>query len=120
MPSGFFLKKKPPPILLARARLLWFRSKIRTFASTLTQESRWHAIRIVLLETGVLVKTTQFADLNSWPYTCPDPKDASFLAPTHKAGAWLVTGNLKHLAEAVRNRVVVLSPIDSWSYLVGD
>jgi len=28
MPSGFFLKKKPPPMLLARARLLWFRSKI--------------------------------------------------------------------------------------------
>ena len=27
MPSGFFLKEKPPRTLFARARLLWFRSK---------------------------------------------------------------------------------------------
>jgi hypothetical protein len=28
MPSGFFLKEKPPRTLFARARLLWFRSKL--------------------------------------------------------------------------------------------
>ena len=29
MPSGFFLKKNPPRTILARARLLWFRSMQR-------------------------------------------------------------------------------------------
>jgi hypothetical protein len=28
MPSGFFLKEKPPRTLFARARLLWFRSSL--------------------------------------------------------------------------------------------
>jgi hypothetical protein len=29
MPSGFFLRKEPPRVLSAGARLLWFRSKAR-------------------------------------------------------------------------------------------
>ena len=37
-----------------------------------------------------------------------------FLALAHVAGAWLVTGNLKHFPEAVRNDVRVLSPGGYW------
>jgi putative PIN family toxin of toxin-antitoxin system len=47
-----------------------------------------------------------------WPYPVPDPKDAPFLALAHAAGAWLVTGNLKHFPESGRNGVTVLSPAD--------
>lgn len=59
-------------------------------------------------------------DSNSWPYACPDPKDTSFLALAHAAGAWLVTGNLKHFPEAARNGVTVLSPADYLAHLTGD
>ena len=50
----------------------------------------------------------------------PDPKDAPFLALAHTAGAWLVTGNLKHFPEPLRNGVTVLSPADYLTHLVGD
>lgn len=45
-----------------------------------------------------------------WPHPVPDSKDSAFLALACAAGAWLVTGNLKHFPEAVRNGVRVLSP----------
>lgn len=48
----------------------------------------------------------------AWPIVCPDPKDATFLALACTAGAWLVTGNLKHFPEVVRNGVTVISPAD--------
>jgi hypothetical protein len=35
-----------------------------------------------------------------------------FLALAHAAGAWLVTGNLKHFPVAVRNGVTVISPAE--------
>ena len=47
----------------------------------------------------------------------PDPKDIPFLAIAHMAGAWLVTGNLKHFPEAARNDVTVLSPADYLHHL---
>jgi predicted nucleic acid-binding protein len=47
-----------------------------------------------------------------WPIACPDPKDAPFLALAHTAGAWLVTGNLKHFPEEAWRGVTVLSPAD--------
>ena len=47
-----------------------------------------------------------------WQRTVPDPSDAVFLALAHAAGAWLVTGNLKHFPAAIRNGVTVLSPAD--------
>jgi len=62
----------------------------------------------------------QLPDSNFWPYACPDPKDTPFLALAHAAGAWLVTGNLKHFPEGVRNGVTVLSPTDYLAHLVGD
>jgi putative PIN family toxin of toxin-antitoxin system len=55
-----------------------------------------------------------------WPYMCPDPKDTPFIALAHAAGAWLVTGNLKHFPEAARNRVTVVSPADYLAHLAGD
>ncbi len=45
-----------------------------------------------------------------WPHNLPDPKDAVFLALAHAAGAWLVTGNLKHFPKAARHGVIVASP----------
>jgi len=59
-------------------------------------------------------------DPKSWLYESPDPKDAPFIALAHAAGAWLVTGNLKHFPEASRNGVTVLSPANYLAHLVGD
>ena len=50
----------------------------------------------------------------------PDPKDMPFLALAHMAGAWLVTGNLKHFPETVRNGVTVLSPSEYLTHLGED
>lgn len=47
----------------------------------------------------------------------PDPKDVPFLAIAQMAGAWLVTGNLKHFPETLRNDVRVLSPADYLNHL---
>jgi putative PIN family toxin of toxin-antitoxin system len=58
-------------------------------------------------------------DSDLWPYPCPDSQDTPFLAVAHAAGAWLVTGNLKHFPESVRNGVNVLSPADYLAHLVG-
>lgn len=54
--------------------------------------------------------STRFPDSAFWPHPCPDPKDTPFIALAHAAGAWLVTGNLKHFPETVRNGVTVISP----------
>jgi putative PIN family toxin of toxin-antitoxin system len=54
-----------------------------------------------------------------WPHASPDPKDTPFLALAHAAGAWLVTGNLKHFPEAFRNGVTVISPADYLAHLTG-
>lgn len=45
-----------------------------------------------------------------WPYSGPDRADLPFLALAHSAGAWLVTGNLKHFPAKIRKGVVVVSP----------
>jgi putative PIN family toxin of toxin-antitoxin system len=64
-------------------------------------------------------ESMQLPDPDSWPFACPDPTDAPFLALAHAAGAWLVTGNLKHFPETARNGVNVLSPADYLAHLVG-
>jgi putative PIN family toxin of toxin-antitoxin system len=53
-----------------------------------------------------------------WPYAGPDPKDIPFLALAHSAGAWLVTGNLRHFLEETRGGVTVISPTDYLAYLM--
>jgi putative PIN family toxin of toxin-antitoxin system len=47
----------------------------------------------------------------------PDPKDIPFLALAETAGAWLITGNLKHFPETIRKNVRVLSPADYLNHL---
>ncbi|HEY4381199.1 MAG TPA: putative toxin-antitoxin system toxin component, PIN family [Acidobacteriaceae bacterium] len=56
--------------------------------------------------------TLHLPDPQPWPYSIPDPKDATFLALAHSSGAWLVTGNLKHFPEKARSGVTVISPAD--------
>lgn len=55
-------------------------------------------------------ESLQLPDPPKWPHALPDPKDAPFLALSKAAGAWLVTGNLKHFPRAARRGVTVLSP----------
>jgi len=45
-----------------------------------------------------------------WPISCPDAKDAPFLALAQVSGAWLVTENLKHFPESACDGVRVISP----------
>lgn len=45
-----------------------------------------------------------------WPLPLPDPKDAVFLALAKAAGAALVTGNLKHFPDDLRQGVQVYAP----------
>jgi uncharacterized protein len=65
----------------------------------------------------LIEESLQLPDPTAWPKPGPDPKDLPFLALAHEAGAWLVTGNLKHFPEAVRNGVRVLSPADYLAHL---
>jgi predicted nucleic acid-binding protein len=66
----------------------------------------------------LIEESLHLPDPATWP-TLPgaDPKDIPFLAVAHRAGAWLVTGNLKHFPEAARSGVQVLSPADYLSHL---
>jgi uncharacterized protein len=47
-----------------------------------------------------------------WHSPGPDPKDAVFLALAHAAGAWLVTGNLRHFPAKIRGGVRAVSPAE--------
>jgi putative PIN family toxin of toxin-antitoxin system len=59
------------------------------------------------------------ADIESHPGSnLPDSKDKPFLALAHDAGAWLVTGNLKHFPRLERKNVTVLSPADYLMHLL--
>jgi uncharacterized protein len=60
----------------------------------------------------LIEESLQLADPAPWAYTGPDPSDMPFLALAKIAGAWLVTGNLKHFPHSIRNGVTVLSPSD--------
>lgn len=55
-----------------------------------------------------------------WPHAGPDPKDLPLLALAHVAGAWLVTGNLRHFPERIRSGVTVLSPASYLAHLAGN
>lgn len=65
-------------------------------------------------------ESMRLPDPDSWHFACPGPKDTSFLALAHSAGAWLVTGNLKHFPVPIRNGVKVLSPADYLAHLIGE
>lgn len=63
-------------------------------------------------------ESLRLPDPGAWPHPGPDPKDLPSLALAHAAGAWLVTGNLKHFPANIRNGVTVLSPADYLAHLV--
>jgi len=66
----------------------------------------------------LIEESLQLPDPEAWPHEGPDPKDLPFLALAHAAGAWLVTGNLKHFPASIRHGVAVLSPGDYLAHLV--
>jgi putative PIN family toxin of toxin-antitoxin system len=68
----------------------------------------------------LIEESMRLPDPQSWPHICPDPKDTPFIALAHAAGAWLVTGNLKHFPKAIRNGVTVVLPADYLATLAGD
>jgi uncharacterized protein len=65
----------------------------------------------------LIEESLQLPDPAARPFGVPDPKDMPFLALAHIAGAWLVTGNLKHFPRAICNRVRVISPADYLAHL---
>ena len=68
----------------------------------------------------LIEESMRLPDPSSWLYICPDPKDTPFIALAHAAGAWLVTGNLKHFPKPVRNGVTVVSPAYYLTHLAGE
>jgi putative PIN family toxin of toxin-antitoxin system len=68
----------------------------------------------------LIEESMRLPDPVSWPSVCPDPKDTPFLALAHTAGAWLVTGNLKHFPEPVRHGVTVVSPAAYLALFAGE
>lgn len=60
----------------------------------------------------LIEESLRLPEPQAWTHPSPDPKDAPFLALAHAAGAWLVTGNLRHFPELARNGVTVLSPAE--------
>jgi putative PIN family toxin of toxin-antitoxin system len=67
----------------------------------------------------MIEESLRLPEPRTWPHPVPDSKDSVFLALAHAAGAWLVTGNLKHFPEAARNGVSVLSPTAYLAHLMG-
>lgn len=66
----------------------------------------------------LIEESLHLPDPAAWRATpSPDPKDIPFLAVAYTAGAWLVTGNLKHFPEASRHGITVLSPADYLNHL---
>jgi predicted nucleic acid-binding protein len=59
---------------------------------------------------GLIEMSMQLTDPAPWPLELPDASDSVFLALAHSAGAWLVTGNLKHFPKSARRGVTVISP----------
>jgi putative PIN family toxin of toxin-antitoxin system len=67
----------------------------------------------------LIEESLMLPDPGSWPHSGPDPKDIPMLALAHSAGAWLVTGNLKHFPEPIREGVTVIPPTLFLAHLSG-
>lgn len=52
-----------------------------------------------------------------WSFELPDSRDIPFISLAHAAGAWLVTGNMRHFPEQARNGTIVVSPKDYLAHL---
>jgi len=68
---------------------------------------------------SLIEESLQLGDAELSLLTCPDPEDMPFLALAQSAGAWLISGNLKHFPESIRNGVTVISPADYLAHLQG-
>ena len=55
----------------------------------------------------------------AWVTEAPDRTDLSFLGLAHVSGSWLVTGNVKHFPQSLRNGVQVITPTDYLNHLQG-
>lgn len=58
----------------------------------------------------LIEESLRMAEPLPWPFPGPDPADLPFLSAASASGAWLVTGNLKHFPESIRQGVTVVSP----------
>jgi putative PIN family toxin of toxin-antitoxin system len=58
----------------------------------------------------LIAESLQLPEPAAWPLELPDVADSVFLGLAHSAGAWLVTGNLKHFPKSARRGVTVISP----------
>lgn len=67
----------------------------------------------------LIAESLELPDPTDWAHPLPDSKNATFLALAHEAGAWLVTGNLRHFPKEARSGVTVLSPVDYLRRLQG-
>jgi uncharacterized protein len=65
----------------------------------------------------LVAESLHLPDPAQWAHPLPDPKDSPFLALASAAGAWLVTGNLRHFPKAARSGVSVLSPAEYLAHL---
>jgi predicted nucleic acid-binding protein len=68
----------------------------------------------------LIEESLRLPDPVALPNPGPDPNDMPFLSLAHEAGAWLVTGNLKHFPEDLRDGVRVLSPAEYLAHLKVD
>jgi predicted nucleic acid-binding protein len=93
------------PCMILEYRVVAWRNKFRR-----------HGFPPVWLEI-MIRDSLQLSDPARWPHPLPDPKDGPFLSLAKAAGAWIVTGNLKHFPRAARNGVTVLSPADYLAHL---
>lgn len=69
------------------------------------------------LPTLLTCGTTRQEDPAIWPFLGPDGDDLVFLALAKQERAVLITGNLKHYPEAIRDGVTIQSPreyLDAW------
>jgi putative PIN family toxin of toxin-antitoxin system len=115
-----------PPAKIVEGFVL--RGKVQTVTSpAIAAEYREVVRRARFLRYGfpplwlefLIEESMQLPTPEPWPHICPDPKDTPLIALAQAAGAWLVTGNLKHFPVAIRNEVTVISPADYLAHLAG-
>jgi len=68
----------------------------------------------------VIQESLQLPDAPGGSLNCPDPNDLPFLALAHQTDSWLITGNLRHFPEDLRDGVRVLSPAAYLAHLMND
>jgi uncharacterized protein len=87
----------------------------------IARRPKFHRFGFPPLWLRFLIEESMYlSDPVRWPHAGPDPKDMPFLALAHSAGAWLVTGNLRHFPREIREGVTVLSPTDYLAHLMKD